>query len=648
MKLLILLILLNSYEVYASRVVTVMGEVYGKLNGQDEAILLKKDEEVKLNTLISTMDKSFIKIKFSDQSVFVVGPNSKIMLTQKDSEAPKVLNLVIGKLRAHVLEDQVIPEGYNHKLFIKTRSAIMGVRGTEFVVSYNDKNHTTSNITIKGEVDIYKKKDKEVIESIREIDNGDKDFDETIDLKDQLASYDVKRVTEGSFSSAKFNHDRPLEPVRVSPVQIDALKNSNFHSGKKVSKSGSKKKKKKTALQNKKYNRKTDEGYRHGGIVDLKTGLYVAPPENATFDEDKGVYEMPKELGEVDLTTGDYSPPKGILLDPTAGFVLDPLYYGDRNILENLKKMTMLAGPIDEQLEQAVLIFKHITRSDFYGFGDFKHTTSVLENYYGEYRNVTESPAFFLEGQGFGGMQLYHSKKYLVYLKGHLKANYFDSDNKLVQRNNMVEGMGGLEFNRKISVYGKEAKLIFDTEYRKQYMNHDMDDFILPYTDDISFRIKNVFSFNKDNHANLYYQIKYFQGFEEANHGKLHNVGFHHRLILGKEYDLLAGGDYSIRNNHGEDQFYRISRAHLKGVKKNFLYKTDFTFGGTHEWHESDTEYPFVKAMYKRAELHLNRRLGNFWKLNANYKYEDQEVDQDKDNRNFNRHIFSLGLMMYY
>lgn len=635
MKIFLIILIALISNGFAGTILSMRGEVYGQLNSKGEKFKLVKGKSVNYNTLVSTGKRSFVKVRFDDKSIFTVGPNSKMVLTGRDNNSPKVLHLLMGQIKAHIKKNQKIPKGHNHKLYIKTKSAVMGIRGTEFVVSYNNKNHNTSNITLSGEVDMVKRSDEEILDSIRETDVDEmnaeiEDYDETIDLKDKLESFQVKSIKKGAFSSAMLNHDSALEPVRIAAVQIKALKRS------------------KAQYANNDRRPQTKDGIRHGGYVDLKSGLYVAPPENAKFDNKTGVYQMPEELGKIDLTTGEYLAPKGMSLDPISGFVADPKYYGDRNIMQNLKKITTLAGPIDEQLGQALRIFKHITRTDFYGFGEFKHTSNALENYYGEYRNISDTPAYFLEAQGFGGMQLYHSKKYLLYLKGHMKGQYFDSDEKLANRNTAVEGMGGLEFHRKLSMYGKKASLVFDIEYRKQYLNREMDGRLLPYTDDVSFRVKQVFSFNKNNHSSLFYQIKYFQGFNTRNHGKVDHFGFHHRLVWGKEYDVLAGADYSARHDNIDEQVYRISRMHLKGVRKDFLYKTDLTFGLTHEWHETDLEIPFDKAIFQRAQLLLKRRLGNFWKFNINYTYEDQKADNDVDNRSFNRHIFGLGLTMYF
>lgn len=641
MKIILKILFLLPFYGHTGEVVFIRGEVLLKTPTTKDKILLKKGDFVKDNSLVYTSKKGFARIKFEDNSMISIAPSSKILLKEKTSIKPRVLDLIIGQISGSFSKSRNFVEGHKHKLYIETSSAVLGVRGTQFVATYNDKNHSTSNTTLNGEVDIYKKQDKDVLESLRQSE-GDlfdeiADYDETIDLRDQLGSYSTKAVLPGTFSSAKFNYNEAIDPVRISRDQLNVIKKKKFSSKMFIGTSVMKNPRK-----------QTEDGTRHGGYVDFNSGLYIEPPKDAEFDNMNGVYKMPKELGGINLATGDYSPPKGLVLDPLMGFTQNPHLYSERNVSENLKKLTKLDGTLDERLSESIKILKHITRTDYYGYIDLKQTTRVLENYYGEYRSVTESPAFFLEAQSYGGIQLYHSKKYLFYMKGNLKGEYYDSDNKEVQKNNKFEFMGGGEFHRKLAINGKKAKLIFDIKFRKQYMNRELNDEYLPFTEDTSFAVKNVFSFNKDHHSTVFYEMTYFQGFEERNHGKINKVGFHHKFNYDGEYDVLTGADYSIRSNQENDDNYHISRIHLKGVKKNFFYKTNLVFGGVHEWHDSDVKFPFNKSIFKRAEFKLDRSLGNFWKINASYMYEDQETENDLDERNFNRHVYGLGLTMYF
>lgn len=58
-----------------------------------------------------------------------------------------------------------------------------------------------------------------------------------------------------------------------------------------------------------------------GGLVDLKTGLYVPPPPGSAFDPVANVYVPPPTLGSFNVATGNYVPPAGFALDSVRGFV---------------------------------------------------------------------------------------------------------------------------------------------------------------------------------------------------------------------------------------------------------------------------------------------------------------------------------------
>ena len=82
----------------------------------------------------------------------MIGPSSKVAVSQNDPKKPKFVELLKGKIRGVVNKDGKAPAGYADKMYIQSRSASLGVRGTDFYLSYNDKNYITSNVTLKGDV----------------------------------------------------------------------------------------------------------------------------------------------------------------------------------------------------------------------------------------------------------------------------------------------------------------------------------------------------------------------------------------------------------------------------------------------------------------------------------------------------------------
>ncbi|MEK6623779.1 MAG: FecR family protein, partial [Bdellovibrionota bacterium] len=129
--------------------------------------LLRQGHVFESDGLIATDKKSLMRLKLDDGSVLSLGPESKMTLAQVLPGKPKVIELLAGKLRATINEKTPVPsEG--HKMYIKTRTAALGVRGTDFLVVHNPKNHVTSTVTFKGDVNLFKKRDEDVHESLRE------------------------------------------------------------------------------------------------------------------------------------------------------------------------------------------------------------------------------------------------------------------------------------------------------------------------------------------------------------------------------------------------------------------------------------------------------------------------------------------------
>ena len=63
-----------------------------------------------------------------------------------------MISLLKGKLRTKVIPNLLDPKTRKSKLFIKTKTAAMGVRGTDFTSIYNPSLENTSVITFEGDV----------------------------------------------------------------------------------------------------------------------------------------------------------------------------------------------------------------------------------------------------------------------------------------------------------------------------------------------------------------------------------------------------------------------------------------------------------------------------------------------------------------
>lgn len=674
----ILIFLFLSFSLWAedAKVVLLRGKAIYKPPGE-KAILLKRGMVLKKNGLLKTAKSSFLRLSFKDGSLLNLGPSSSMAISHEEKGKPALVQLFKGKLRGVINPEKKPEKGFEHKLIINTRSASVGVRGTDFVIVYNEKNHITSNITLKGEVDIHKKPDEEIYESIRE------EFDEggirvkygqgeaVVAHSQDLTHHTAEKVPVGHFSGAFPSYEKSIAPVKISDQQLGALsKNKNLRMSngrrpKQILTNKYKLKKvenpndvlvpqprKEERIAQADYNSvKNAQGIRHGGLVDLNSGIYIAPPKEAKLDPKTGKYLVPEELGGIDPDTGEYVPPKGVLLDPLHGFKYNDKVPKDREVLKNLNRLKNLTGSFNEQLSEALDIFKEITRVDLYAFANYKYVTRVIENYYGEFRRVTTDPSMSWDLEGHAGFQLYHSKDWLIYPKGSLRARYFERALPQVKEQNLYVGKIGTEVHHKHELFGRKARLIFDMVFTTRYMDWRRRNLFDFYTEDTGIKTSYRFSFSNTNHFSLYYQIRAYSSYRDNDHGNIHNFGFNQELELGNTWSLLLGGEFSYRRDKIDSQKYQILGGHTKFKWNDILPKSDLTFGYTYQYHNTRLPILFGDARYYKADVLFHRRLGKFWKINLLYEFDRQRTKGaplGAENRNFIRQSYGGGLTMVF
>jgi len=103
---------------------------------------------------IATAADSRAKIVMSDRNVINVNPETQFTIAKYQNDAGSgeknvELNLLKGKIRNNVEQTY---DGEKSKFLIKTPTAVAGVRGTQFLASFDIKTRMTSVVTFKGSV----------------------------------------------------------------------------------------------------------------------------------------------------------------------------------------------------------------------------------------------------------------------------------------------------------------------------------------------------------------------------------------------------------------------------------------------------------------------------------------------------------------
>lgn len=310
--------------------------------GSMKARYLKLGQKVNEDTSVLTEKRSFVRIKFVDDSVINIGPESKAVIVQMKKGSAGIISLLKGKLRTKVQK----AGSEKNKFFIRTRSAAMGVRGTEFQTIYNPENNVTSLLTYQGEVAIVKTDDKEKNEQLKRKANKkvNRLSDNSIELKEEpilkktttqemnkiLSTNDTVIVKRGQFSGTVGSIDKVSQPVKISPTQLNILfKNTELVKNKRsrIVKEDTKTVKVIVAAEQEAppegfFDKETGKfAPKSGGFLDMETALYIPPNKDSEFDQKTKTFKA-KDVGFVDKETGQYLAPKGLKLDSKKGFIV--------------------------------------------------------------------------------------------------------------------------------------------------------------------------------------------------------------------------------------------------------------------------------------------------------------------------------------
>ena len=399
---------LSSYAAQTAKVLMVRGDVTALRPGDKAAIKVKKGQNLPEDTSVLTGDKSVVRLKFADKSSMNLGPKSKVVVTKMPEKKPNMINLLTGAIKAEVNKKSNKPTA--NKMLIKTRSAVMGVRGTKFQAGFNPTNGNTSLVTVEGKVAMVKKKavEKKIVKEVvkeKVIDESGKEVVkevvkekavtvvEAVDPEKELemldkaleTSKDAVEVPAGRFAgvSEAAKDSTPTAPTKIAPAQYNALAKS-MDSEKKAEDVFTDKELEQAAKAS--ADTAGAVGQKAGGFVDFNTGIYVPPPKGSKKDNKTGVY-IAKDVGKVDEKTGDYIPPKGVKLDAKKGFVVDKeevakLASADKKALEKtLKKLETVNEEVKDQVVVNRMTAKEKKDAKPWYKADYHHLRASIQPY---------------------------------------------------------------------------------------------------------------------------------------------------------------------------------------------------------------------------------------------------------------------------
>ncbi len=175
--------------------------------------ILNVNDEILEGATIKTAEKSFVKLLFIDKSQINVGSASEMKISKFSGKDSGVIDMVKGKIRSQVSKDYLQMDDKNKsKMFIKTSNAVMGIRGTDFMVSTHENQTTT--VLFEGDV-VFN-------------DNGGLGANATSQQLENAVNAGV-HIEPGQFSVVDLTHSGPTIPSAMNVQQIETLeKNVNF------------------------------------------------------------------------------------------------------------------------------------------------------------------------------------------------------------------------------------------------------------------------------------------------------------------------------------------------------------------------------------------------------------------------------------
>jgi hypothetical protein len=339
MKFIITIFLSLSFVIWAqsdrnvAKVSMLRGQAFIKsTDGKTKPI--KLDDWLSEGDIIQTKEKSFAKLIFTDKSTMNVGPNSEVNVNKFGGGQVGLVSVIQGQIRSQVTKDVLKQSEDKSKLIIKTKSAAMGIRGTDFLVTYSPETDRTNLVTFEGNVAMAQiNQDESAINDVGQLENIVSDSSRSV------------AVTDGLYAGAAPDQQRVTIPTKISPLQFEILReNGNFEAPEKQEKNESFNSVVPPGLSsivvaNEQIIPQTKEEPKNelpppegsvnertgafaptaGGIIDLKSGHYIAPPQGSHFDSNAKVYLVPASLGTVD-SKGDYRPPEGLKLNTDGNF----------------------------------------------------------------------------------------------------------------------------------------------------------------------------------------------------------------------------------------------------------------------------------------------------------------------------------------
>jgi|GEM_PF-4378952 len=365
---------LKAEDSFFMEVLNLRGMVTALLPHQKEPQQLKVGEKLPSDTSIVTGEKSFIRLRLQDGSILNIGPESKIAPQKLEGENKTLVGLLKGYVRLAVTKKEEQEENTENngnkankenkekdltpKVYIKTKTAVLGVRGTDFQTHYYPSSQKTALVAFKGEVGMQylsreeetkflenffrskeegeSKEAKEVneVKQMEEVEVEEVEVENlhsiegptlirphekiTTKKKNFFLNVEERIVKEGQFTSTLAKEKTIGVPIPLEERQVNILYKKDFFTSK---------------IERPKEEEKVRPKEVDSSLAKDVSSVIPIPKERGMIDLETGIYVAPgKERGVVD-EGGNYIPPKGFIMTPKGLVATEESYKEQEKII---------------------------------------------------------------------------------------------------------------------------------------------------------------------------------------------------------------------------------------------------------------------------------------------------------------------------
>lgn len=605
------------------------------------------------DTSIVTSDSSVVKVKLQNHTIMTIGPNSKIVLTEIPRSEQNVIKMFGGQLRSQV--EKTLGKKSENRLIIKTPTAAMGVRGTDFSIVFNPENKVTSLVTIDGNVAMAKIDEHKLInEKTGKISTNSDLLDKT--LKDEK---EVVQVVEGRYAGLLPEHDKITLPVKIAPEQIKALQETTEIKKDEVNYEALKEELHiKEAPPEGVNNVKTDEfAMKSGGFIDFKTGLYVPPPENAKFDQESKTYKMPETFGKVDEKTGDYKAPEGFTLTATEGFVaVNPSDEGKKDLEKILNKEIakeiVVAENKNEESEFWQDIFgekeeKNILKKNFQSKVSLisGYDTNVILPLYYESFYVSNEHSGFIKTSGELHKTFQLKNDYALTPRVDFDGQFYTrSKNWPSYQSTYIDGKISMALSKTHQLSDKNAKFIIAPGYFHQdRLSRDAKKSFSPYVKDINILLGEKIHLNQAESLFISLELRKYHDYRNIDDGLMKVFRLDHDYNYSTS--LKQKSYFSFIDKNADHWNYQGNFSYFG---TGIYHKTweDFTLGSSIELKQTKRSgFQDIRGEEKQLMLNPNITYQITDEINTFLDYSfTKQNSKEKLNYDFSKHLVMLGI----